>query len=113
MGQIPNKFGVLLGMGCDRFRTGSGQVWDRFRTRTGLEQIPNNFGILLETGSRQVWDRFGTRIGLGQILNNFEFCLGQVVTGSGQIRDKNRFGTDSRHVWGFSWDRFRTSLGQV
>ena len=72
------------------------------------------FGVFLGTGSGQVWDRFEDKNMFGTGSKKFwGFCLGQVVTGSGQIWDKNRFRIDSRHVWGFSWDKFGTGLRQV
>ena len=109
MGQIPNKFGVLLGMGCERFGTGSGQeqVWNRFQTSSGffLGQVWDRFG----TDLGHVQDRFGIRTGLGQIPNNFgilhKTCQTGSKTGTGQIWDKNRFGTDSKQFRNFAWDR--------
>ena len=132
MGQIPNNFGILLGTGCDRFKTGSGQIWDK-----------NRFGTDSRTSFRfflgQVWDKFGTGLRQEHVWYRFQkilgFCLGQVVTSSRQVQDRfgtrigleetpDKFwvflGTSSGQVWdkfGISlgqeqvWNRFQTSLG--
>ena len=88
-----------------------------------MGQITDKFEVFIGTSLGQVWDKFGTGLGQEQVWNRFqtslEFFLGQVW---GQVWDKNMFETDSSQVWGFAWDRLgqvrdrfgtRTGLEQI